>query len=110
MSTRREPADEAPEVVIYTTEWCPQSRSTERFLQEHGIPHRAIDIDQDEAAAEHCIELNNGYRSTPTILINGEHAATEPTGAELRRLFNIEADGFSPSRWLAARFRRAVGN
>ena len=109
MSTLQEPAAETPEVLVYTTEWCPQSRATERFLQEHGIPHRAIDIDQDEAAAEHCIELNNGYRSTPTILINGNHAATEPTGAELRRLFNIEADGFSLTCWLAGRFRSSGG-
>ena len=107
MSTRPDPADEAPEVVVYTTEWCPQSRATERFLQEHDIPHRAIDIDQDEAAAEHCTELNNGYRSTPTILINGEHAATEPASADLRRLFGIEADGFSLPRWLSRLSKRS---
>ena len=105
MNARRESAAEAPEVVVYATDWCPQSRAAERFLQEHGIPHRAIDIDQDEAAAEHCTELNDGYRSTPTILINGEHAATEPSTAELRRLFNVESGGFNPARWLASRFR-----
>ncbi len=107
MSTQPDPEPPAPEVVIYTTEWCPQSRSAQRFLEEHGIPHAAIDIDEDESAAEHCIELNNGYRSTPTILINGEHAATEPTGAELRALFNIQQDGFSLPRWLKQRLGKS---
>jgi len=108
MSTQPDTAPQAPEVVIYTTDWCPQSRSAQRFLEEHGIPHSAIDIDEDESAAEHCIELNNGYRSTPTILINGEHAATEPTGAELRALFNIQQDGFSLLRWIRQRGGRSI--
>ena len=78
------------DVLIYTTEWCGDSRRAVKFLNEHQIPYRAIDIDEDEAAAKAVEALNRGYRSTPTILINGEHVATEPRIDELAKLFNIK--------------------
>lgn len=83
-------AGEARDVLIYTTEWCGDSRRAVEFLNEHQIPYRAIDIDEDEAAAKAVEALNRGYRSTPTILINGEHVATEPRIDELAKLFNIK--------------------
>lgn len=78
------------DVLIYTTEWCGDSRRAVNFLDQHQIPYRAIDIDEDEDAAKTVETLNRGYRSTPTILINGEHVATEPRIDELAKLFNIK--------------------
>jgi mycoredoxin len=59
-----------------------------RWLEERGIPFLDIDITKDEKAARYVEELNRGYQSVPTILFDGKHVATEPSTAELERLFS----------------------
>ena len=90
MSSADDQQGEARDVLVYTTEWCGDSRRAVSFLDEHQIAYRAIDIDEDEEAAKAVEALNGGYRSTPTILINGEHVATEPRIDELAKLFGIK--------------------
>ena len=80
------------EVVVYKADWCSDSRRAVSWLTEHEIPFEAIDIDEDEGASERVMELNGGNRSTPTILIDGEHVATEPSRGELAALFGIEEE------------------
>ncbi len=92
------------DVLMYTTEWCGDSRRAVRFLDEHGIAYRSVDIDEDEEAARAVEALNRGNRSTPTILINGEHVATEPSRAELAALFGVELSE-EPSRGPSRRRR-----
>jgi len=58
-----------------------------RWLEGRGIHYTEIDISRDEKAARHVEELNGGYRSVPTLLIDGKHVATEPSTAELEQLF-----------------------
>lgn len=76
-----------PQVTIYTRPWCGSVMRVKRWLDRKGIHYTEIDISKDEKAARHVEELNGGYRSVPTLLINGEHAATEPSTAELEKLF-----------------------
>ena len=76
-----------PQVTIYTRRWCGSVMRVKRWLDRRGIPYNEIDISKDEQAARHVEELNSGHRSVPTILIDGEHVATEPSTAELQRLF-----------------------
>lgn len=79
------------EVLVYVTSWCGVCRAALRFLDERAVPHRTIDIDEDDAAATVVMALNGGHRLVPTILIDGEHALTEPSRAELVATFG--ADG-----------------
>ncbi|MCL7452561.1 MAG: glutaredoxin family protein [Anaerolineae bacterium] len=58
-----------------------------RWLEQRNIPYTEIDITRDPAAARRVEELNRGYQSVPTILVDGVHVATEPTTAELEALF-----------------------
>jgi mycoredoxin len=58
-----------------------------RWLDQRGIPYAEIDISKDQEAARYVEELNGGYQSVPTILVDGEYAATEPSTADLERLF-----------------------
>ncbi len=76
-----------PQITIYTRPWCGSAMRVKRWLDQRGIPYIEIDISRDEKAARHVEELNGGYQSVPTILFDGEHVATEPTTAELERLF-----------------------
>lgn len=76
------------DVLVYMTSWCGSCRSTLRFLEEHGIDYRTVDIDEDDAAAEAVMALNRGNRSVPTILVDGEHVLTEPSYSELSATFD----------------------
>jgi mycoredoxin len=75
------------EVVVYVTSWCGSCRAALRFLEEHSIAYVAVDIDEDEAAAERVMSLNRGNRSVPTIMVDGVHALTEPMQRDLRQVF-----------------------
>ncbi len=91
-----------PEITIYTRPWCGGAMRVKRWLDQRGIAYNEIDISQDEAAARRVEELNSGYRSVPTILLDGEHVATEPSTAELERLLRLFLDranrGRAPGR------------
>jgi mycoredoxin len=76
-----------PQITIYTRPWCGSVMRVKRWLDQRGIPYTEINVSQDKEAARHVEELNNGNQSVPTILFDGEHVATEPSTAELERLF-----------------------
>ncbi len=82
-------ADAERDVLLYINVWCGDCRRAVRFLDEHEIAYRTIDIDEDAGAARLVQSLNRGHRSTPTILVDGEHVATEPSRAELARIFEV---------------------
>ncbi|MHB0857002.1 MAG: glutaredoxin family protein [Anaerolineae bacterium] len=56
-------------VTLYVTSWCFASRRARTLLERLDVPHKSIDIEQDPDAAQRVEELNGGYRSVPTILI-----------------------------------------
>ena len=89
IESREADPDAERDVLVYLTVWCGDCRRAVRFLDEYEIPYRTIDIDQDREAARMVESLNRGSRSTPTILIDGEHVATEPSRSELASIFNI---------------------
>jgi mycoredoxin len=78
---------EYPDVTIYSRPWCGSVMRVKRWLEQRDIPYTEIDIARDPAAARQVEELNRGYQSVPTILVDGVHVATEPTTAELEALF-----------------------
>jgi glutaredoxin len=55
------------------------------LLTQEKIPFTDIDFEKDSAAARKVEALNNGYRSSPTIVIH--LVLTEPSIAELERVF-----------------------
>ena len=77
------------DVVMYVTGWCGACRFALRFLDEHEISYRKVDIDKEPDAAALVMSLNNGNRSVPTILIDGEHALTEPSRRQLQETFGV---------------------
>ncbi len=58
-------------IVMYTTPWCRDCKATKKFLAEHGIAYEEIDIEQNPAAAEIVMNLNNGMRKVPTLDVEG---------------------------------------
>lgn len=92
------------DVLLYVNAWCGDCRRAIRFLDEHQIPYRTIDLDDQPEAAEIVQSLNRGSRSVPTILVDGVHVATEPSRAELATIFGIEEE---VSGGVLGRFRRS---
>ena len=93
------------DVLLYVNAWCGDCRRAIRFLDEFEIPYRTIDLDDHPEAADIVTSLNRGSRSVPTILVDGEHVATEPSRAELAAIFDIQEAPTSGG--VLGRFRRA---
>lgn len=92
------------DVLLYVNAWCGDCRRAIRFLDEYEISYRTIDLDDHPEAADIVEALNRGSRSVPTILVDGEHVATEPSRAELASIFGIKEE---VSGGVLGRFRRA---
>lgn len=59
------------DVQVYMTEWCRDCRAAKQFLDRHGIPYTAIDIDANPSASEEVVR-HIGKRAIPQLVINGE--------------------------------------
>jgi mycoredoxin len=80
-----------PQITIYTRPWCGSVMRVKRWLDQRGIPYTEIDISKDQEAARLVEEFNGGNQSVPTLVIDGQYAATEPNTAELERMFQAKA-------------------
>jgi len=76
-----------PRITVYMRPWCGSVMRVKRWLDQQGIPYTEIDVTKDAEAARTVEKLNNGYQSVPTILRDGVYVATEPSTADLERLF-----------------------
>ena len=72
-------------VTVYSNSWCPHSRRSRALLTQQQIPFTDIDFEKDSTAARKVEAWNNGYRSSPTIIIH--LVLTEPSIVELERVF-----------------------
>lgn len=76
-------------LTLYGGDDCDDTERVVGRLREWAVPHRAVMIEHDPAAEHFVIFINNGYRSTPTLVF-GDGACkivlTEPTDEELMSL------------------------
>jgi len=73
-------------IVLYSATICDDSDRTRLQLQQLGVAFEEVNIDHNQAAEQFVVFVNNGYRSTPTLVIGkGKRKLilTEPTDAEL---------------------------
>ena len=61
-----------PEVVIYTTMWCPYCHRAKRLLAEKGVAFREIDVTYDQAKRAEMSARADGRTSVPQIFIRNE--------------------------------------
>jgi len=59
------------ELIVYSAYWCPECRVAKRFLHEHNIPFKDIDLETTPGAAAEVIQ-QTGKRAIPQFVINGE--------------------------------------
>ena len=77
-------------VRIFTKQFCPGCRMTERLLDELGVDYQEIDVSNDPDAVTALQSL--GYRSVPIVLVeNRKGEVTGWTGFrpdKIKQLFN----------------------
>ena len=59
------------ELLVYTAPWCPDCHTARRFLDQHKIAYRVVDIKATPGAAEAVI-ANTGKRAVPQFVIDGK--------------------------------------
>ena len=62
----------SPQVVMYSTDWCPYCARARRLLEEKGVHVEEIDIDASPDARTEMIE-RSGRSSVPQIFIGATH-------------------------------------
>jgi mycoredoxin len=65
-------------IRIYTTSWCPDCHQAKRFLEEHQLPYKEIDIEAHPGAAKFVKRANNGKRKVPTFNVDGRIFSCSP--------------------------------
>ena len=76
-----------PQIVIYTTEYCSDCLRAKKFLDEYNIPHQRVSLEGNPEATEFVMEVNNGYRSVPTIVFPDGSILVEPSWEQLKQKF-----------------------
>ncbi len=77
-------------ITVYGAHWCPDCRRSKVFLGEHQIPYHWVDIEEDPAAQELVIELNQGKRIVPTIVFGDGSFLAEPSNARLAEKLGLK--------------------
>lgn len=76
------------QIVMYVTEYCPDCHRAKKFFEAHNIPHLRVNLEGNREATEFVMQVNNGYRSVPTIIFPDGSILVEPSWEELRQKFN----------------------
>jgi mycoredoxin len=59
------------ELLVYSASWCRDCRTAKRFLDQHSIPYKEIDIETTPGAADEVI-ANVGKRAIPQFVLDGK--------------------------------------
>jgi mycoredoxin len=72
------------QIVMYTTEYCSDCHRAKTFFETNKIEYLRVGLEGNEEATEFVLNINNGYRSVPTIIFPDGTVLTEPSWKELQ--------------------------
>ena len=58
-------------VSVYGADSCRETRRTREHLQDIGVRHRYINVDEDTVGDQRVRGWNEGLRRTPTVVVRG---------------------------------------
>jgi len=64
---------ETPDIVIYSTGWCPYCERARALLERKGAVFREVKVDEDPAQRAAMLARSGGRRSVPQIFIGERH-------------------------------------
>ena len=65
-------------LTMYTTVWCGYCVRLKHALERAGVEFDEVDIEQDEAAAEFVMLVNDGNATVPTLVLPDGRTLTNP--------------------------------
>jgi glutaredoxin 3 len=66
-------SDPTPDIVVYSTGWCPYCVRARTLLERKGLPFREVKVDEDPAEREAMLARSGGRRTVPQIFIGERH-------------------------------------
>jgi len=76
------------QIVMYVTEYCGDCMRAKQFFEANSIPYIRVGLEEDNEAAEFVMQVNDGYRSVPTIVFPDGTILVEPNREELKAKFS----------------------
>ncbi len=64
---------QTPEIVMYSTGWCPYCVRARALLERKGLALREIKVDEDPSARDTMLARSGGRRTVPQIFIGERH-------------------------------------
>lgn len=64
---------DTPDIVLYSTAWCPYCVRARALLERKGLPFREIKVDKDPAEREAMLARSGGRRTVPQIFVGDHH-------------------------------------
>lgn len=64
---------ETPDILIYSTGWCPYCDRARALLDRKGAAFRELKVDEDPAQREAMLARSGGRRTVPQIFIGERH-------------------------------------
>ena len=62
-----------PEIVMYSTGWCPYCDRARALLERKGLRFREIKVDEDPAERDAMLARSGGRRTVPQIFVGDHH-------------------------------------
>ena len=81
-------ADARPDIVMYTTGYCPYCVAAKNFLKSRGQEWREVRVDTDPVQRAEMMKLSH-RTSVPQIFINGTHVGGFDDMVALDRAGNL---------------------
>ena len=72
------------QIVMYTTQYCSDCLRVKEFFDANRIPYLPIGLEGNDQATDFVLQVNNGYRSVPTIIFPDGTVLVEPSWEELK--------------------------
>lgn len=76
------------QIVMYSTEYCPDCHRARKFFETNNIPYMRVSLEGNAEATEFVMQVNNGYRSVPTIVFPDGSVLVEPGWEDLKAKFS----------------------
>jgi mycoredoxin len=76
------------QIVMYTTAYCSDCMRAKKFFEANSIPHLRVGLEENAEATNFVININNGYKSVPTIVFPDGSVLVEPDWEELKAKFS----------------------
>jgi len=65
--------DATPDIIMYSTGWCPYCVRARALLERKGLPFREIKLDENPADRDAMLARSGGRRTVPQIFIGDHH-------------------------------------